>query len=67
MTTNHRNTARYRLDLASAVLTLIGLVFGAVAYWLIDAESANALVIIPSVVAFTIGITHLKKREAPRG
>ncbi|EIU63094.1 putative membrane protein [Mycobacteroides abscessus subsp. bolletii 1S-154-0310] len=49
------------------MLTLIGLVFGAVAYWLIDAESANALVIIPAVVAFTIGITNLKKREAPRG
>lgn len=67
MTTNHRNTARRRLDLPSMGLALIGLIFGAIAYWLISAESANALVIVPSVVAFTIGITHLTKREAPRG
>jgi hypothetical protein len=45
---------------------LIGLIFGAVAYWLITAEHVNALVIVPSIVATTIGVTHLIKREAPR-
>lgn len=66
MTTNHRNMARHRVDLPSVMLTLIGLIFGAVAYWLITAEGVNALVIVPSIVALTIGITHLIKREAPR-
>jgi uncharacterized membrane protein YccC len=64
--TIHRNTARPRLDIASLVLTFIGLIFGSVAYWLITAEHVTALVIVPAVVAFTIGVTHLTKREAPR-
>lgn len=66
MTNHHRNMARRRVDLSSAILTLIGLIFGAVAYWLIVAEHFNALVIVPSIVAVTIGLTHLLKREAPR-
>lgn len=64
--TIHRNTARPRLDIASLVLTVIGLMFGSVAYWLITAERVNALVIVPAVAAVTIGVTHLIKREAPR-
>lgn len=67
MATNHRNTSRLRLDLPSLTLTLIGLVFGVIAYWLITAEHVNVLVIVPSVVAVTVGVTHLIKREAPRG
>ncbi len=66
MVTNHKTTARRRLDLASAALTAIGLIFGVVAYWLITAEHANALVLVPSIIALTIGATHLIKREAPR-
>lgn len=66
MVTNHKNTARLRLDFASAALLLIGLIFGAVAYWLVTAERVNVLVIVPSIVAVTIGATHLIKRQAPR-
>ena len=65
--TNHRNTARPRLDIASLILTLIGLIFGSVAYWLITAQHVTPLVIVPAVVATTIGVTHLRKWEAPRG
>lgn len=64
--TIHRNSARPRLDIASLFLAVIGLIFGSVAYWLITAEHVTALVIVPAVVAVTIGITHLIKREAPR-
>lgn len=67
MITNHRSTARRRLDVPSLLLALVGLVFGAISYWLIMAEAVNALVIVPSIVAVTLGITHLIKREAPRG
>lgn len=56
----------WRLDLPSVALTLIGLIFGAIAYWLINAGGVNTLVIVPSIIAATIGITHLIKREAPR-
>jgi hypothetical protein len=41
-------------------------VVGALAYWVIAARDANALVVVPSVVAATIGAMHLTKREAPR-
>ncbi|WP_264079736.1 hypothetical protein [Mycolicibacter algericus] len=43
------------------------MIFGAISYWLITTAGVNALVIVPSIVAATIGITHLIKREAPRG
>ncbi|GFG83335.1 hypothetical protein BST10_18780 [Mycolicibacter algericus DSM 45454] len=67
MITNHRSTARRRLDVPSLLLALVGLIFGAISYWLITTAGVNALVIVPSIVAATIGITHLIKREAPRG
>jgi uncharacterized membrane protein len=47
-------------------LLLIGLVSGVFSYWLITYNGVNALVIIPSIVAITIGATHITKREAPR-
>ena len=75
MITNHRSPARpphpqhlgrRRLDFPSLFLALIGLIFGAVAYCLITVDHVNALVIVPSIVAVTLGLTHLIKREAPR-
>jgi hypothetical protein len=47
-------------------LTLIGLLCGAFSYWLIDAVHMSFLVIVPSIVATTLGATHLTKREVPR-
>lgn len=58
-TTSHR-----RLDVASLGLLLVGLVFGVLAYWLITVRHVNVLVLVPSIVAITIGATHLTKREA---
>ena len=67
MTTTHKRApARRRLDVAGAVLTVIGVVCGILAYWLITNDEANALVIVPGTVAATIGLSHLVKREAPR-
>jgi hypothetical protein len=45
---------------------IIGIVFGVFSYWLIAYVEVNVLVIIPSVVAVTIGASHLIKVEAPR-
>ncbi len=67
MTTTYRRASRRRLDVASLALTLIGLASGAFSYCLVTYADANALVMTPSIVAVTIGITHLIKREAPRG
>jgi mannose/fructose/N-acetylgalactosamine-specific phosphotransferase system component IID len=44
---------------------LVGLIFGFIAYWLITSEHVNPLVIVPAIVAVTIGATHLIKHEAP--
>lgn len=66
MTTNHRTASRRRLDAASLVLMLIGLAFGVLSFWLITTAAFSALIIIPSIVAMTLGATHMVKRQAPR-
>lgn len=55
-----------QLDVASLALLVLGLVFGALSYWFITEHGQSPLVLIPSVVAATIGATHISKREAPR-
>lgn len=65
MTHSHRSYRR-RLDTASLALLLIGLTFGAISYWLITDHGLNPLVMIPSVVAATIGAAHITKREISR-
>ena len=55
-----------RVDIASAILLVIGLFFGAVSIWLIASHGVNPLIIIPSLVAAFTGATHLFKYEAPR-
>jgi hypothetical protein len=66
MTMTHSHESRRRLDTPSALLLVVGIIFGTVAYWLITEHGLNPLFLIPSVVAATMGITHLTKREAPR-
>lgn len=66
MTTTHSHRSRRRLDLASAALLLVGVLFGALSYWLIAERGVNALVILPAVIAAVTGAIHLVKREAPR-
>lgn len=61
----HKYRSQRRLDLFSLALLLIGIASGLGAYALIE-QGINALVMIPSVVAATIGATHLVKYEAPR-
>jgi len=67
VTTTLKSQSRRRLDVSSLVLMVIGLVFGAIAYLLATYSGVNVLVIVPSVVAVTIGAMNLVKREAPRG
>ncbi len=55
-----------RVDVASLALFLCGLTFGVLAYCLISERGMNPLVLIPAVVAATLGASHLVKYEAPR-
>jgi hypothetical protein len=48
------------------VLLLVGALSGLFSYWLITTADVNVLVIVPSIVAATIGALHLTKLEAPR-
>ena len=66
MTTTHRHPSQRRLDVGGLLLTLIGLASGSFAYWLVEAMHLSVLVIVPAIVATTLGATHLTKREAPR-
>lgn len=65
MTLTHSRSTR-RLDAAGLTLLLIGLVCGVLSYWLIAEQGFDALLIVPSVVAATMGASHITKREAPR-
>lgn len=56
-----------RLDVASLLLLVCGLTFGATAYWLIQKQGVNALVLVPSIAAATIGTTHLFKWQVAAG
>ncbi len=66
MTTTHSHRPRRILDVASAGLLLIGLIFGGLGYWLVADHGLNALIIVPSIVAATTGAAHITKRRAPR-
>lgn len=65
MTHSHQHGSHRRLDVASLVLLAIGLISGCLSYWLITEREVSPLIIVPSVVAATIGATHISKREAP--
>lgn len=65
MTHSHHRSQR-RLDVPSLILLLIGVAFGGFSYWLVADHGLSALIIVPSIVAVTIGATHITKREAPR-
>lgn len=66
MTTTSSRRARRRLDVASLALLLLGLLSGVLSYWLITDHQANAMIIVPSIIAATIGATHITKKQAPR-
>lgn len=65
MTTTHRRQYRRRLDRANFMLLLVSVASGIGAYALIT-HGANALVLVPAVIAATMAATHLTKYEAPR-
>ena len=64
--TNDRYRSRRRLDVASLLLTVVGVSSAALSLWLIDTASVGVAVIIPSIVAATVGVTHITKREVTR-
>lgn len=59
MTTTHRHKPRRRLDVAGLVLLLTGIMFGVLACWLIESEGYPVLIIIPSIIAGTLGASNL--------
>jgi len=65
VTTTHRHQSRRKLDVSSLVLLILSVVAGALSYYLIT-QGISALVMIPSIVAATVAVTHLTKYEAPR-
>lgn len=64
MTPSHRS--HRRLDGPSLALLLIGLLFGGLSYWLVVEHGLNPLIIVPSIVAATVGAIHITKGEASR-
>lgn len=66
MTMTHSHHSRRRLDLASLLLLLVGIGAGVFAYWLVADQGFTPLVIVPAIVAATVGASHLVKREAIR-
>lgn len=61
-----RPAPRKQLDMSSLILVFIGLSFGSYSYFLITTQDFNPLILVPSVVSFTLGVTALVKRVAPR-
>lgn len=66
MTMTHSYTSRRRLDPAGLMLLLIALACGVVSYWLVIDRGVNPLVLVPSIVAATVGASHVTKREVTR-
>ncbi|AMS03842.1 hypothetical protein SEA_BAXTERFOX_32 [Gordonia phage BaxterFox] len=66
MTTTVKRPHRRRVDAVSLALMVVGLLFGAISYCLVTFADVNALIMVPSIVAATVGASHLVKREAPR-
>ncbi|MDZ7910787.1 MAG: hypothetical protein U5O16_14555 [Rhodococcus sp. (in: high G+C Gram-positive bacteria)] len=65
MTTTAKRQSRRHVDVVSLVVMAIGVLFAVVSYCLISFADVNVLVIVPSIVAITLGATHLIKHEAP--
>lgn len=57
---------RRRLDVGSLILLVVGLLSAVFSYWLITSANINPIILVPSIVAATIGALHLTKIEAPR-
>ncbi len=66
MTTMSSERSRRRLDPAGLALLVVGVVFGVIAYILVTSQDMNPVLLVPSVVAATIGSSHLFKWEAGR-
>jgi len=54
------------VDFASAALLAVGIASGVVAYSLTVSDDITALILVPSVVAATIGAFNITKTTAPR-
>ena len=64
MTTTQRHRPHRRIDLAGLALFVVGIVSGLFAFALAF-HGTLFIVVVPSVVATTIGALHLTKIEAP--
>lgn len=55
---------RRRIDAGSALLALAGAVCLVVSYLVVQSGGSNPLILVPSVVAITLGVRHLVVKEA---
>lgn len=62
MSTRHE-LIRRRIDVSSALLLALGVVFAVLAVIKIETADASAWILIPSVVAVTLGASNLVKVE----
>lgn len=62
MSTRHELTRR-RIDVSSALLLALGIVFAIMAVIKIETADASAWILIPSVVVATLGASNLVKVE----
>ena len=58
--------SRRQIDYASLLLLLVGILSGISAVALINRDGANAVLLIPAVVAGTTGCLNLTKKVATR-
>jgi len=65
VTTTQRHRPHRRLDLAGFALLIVGVSSGIFAFSLV-LHGTLFLVVVPSIVATTLGAVHLTKIEAPR-
>lgn len=61
-----REKPKRKIDLASLMLLLLSCATGVYAYGLTQYDDANALVIVPSVIAATTGALNLITTAPPR-
>lgn len=65
-TRSHHPRATRHIDLAGLALVVCGLLSGIIAYVCVTRLGQDPLLLVPSVVAMTIGALHLTRWVAPR-
>ena len=54
------------LDVSSALLLVVGIISGIIAFKLTETDNVNALIMVPAVVAATAGALNIVTTKSPR-